>query len=161
MRQRLLGMATFTLLTCAALATPAYAQYDYGVRAGISGQPDQVFLGVHLDTPSLGHVTTFRPNVEVGFGGNTSRFGSDVILLTVNLELVHWMPLPNTPWKLYAGGGAGANFLHNGDANLFNNGLTPGVNVVFGLQHEKGLFAEITSGIQPNVKIAVGYVLKK
>ena len=140
-----LGLAVALMLP----AAPASAQVTFGPRGGVSGDPDQFFLGAHLDSPDLGHRVTFRPNFEIGFG-------SDVTLLTVNLELVHWMPLAKSRWQLYAGGGLGTNFWID-DVDKTMSGV---LNAVFGLQHDAGPFAEMKVGMEPRVKITVGYSMK-
>jgi hypothetical protein len=146
MTERVWLRAVLVAAALTAPAAPVFAQVTFGPRGGVSGEPDQVFLGAHIETPDLGHRVTFRPNFEVGFG-------SDVTLLTANLELVHWMPLPNSRWQLYAGGGIGTNFWID-DVDKVMSGV---LNAVFGLQHDAGLFAEMKVGMQPRVKIMVGY----
>lgn len=140
-----LGLVAALLLT----AQPAAAQVNFGVRGGLSGGPDQFFVGGHVESADLGHRTTFRPNFEAGFG-------DDITLLTVNLELVHWMPLKGSTWQAYAGGGVGTNIWMDEGAKFMYGTL----NVVFGVQHDKGLFAEMKVGIEPSVKLTVGYTLK-
>lgn len=139
-------IVTATLLVPAATA---FAQVTFGPRGGVSGEPDQVVLGAHIESPDLGHRVTFRPNFDVGFL-------SDVTLLTVNLELVHWMPLAKSRWQLYAGGGLGTNVWIADDDKRFYGVL----NAVFGLQHDAGLFAEMRVGMEPRVKIMAGYSMK-
>ena len=130
-------------------AAPAFAQVTFGPRGGVSGEPDQVVLGAHIESPDLGHRVTFRPNFDVGFL-------SDVTLLTVNLELVHWMPLAKSRWQLYAGGGLGTNvWIADDEKRLYGV-----LNAVFGLQHDAGLFAEMRVGMEPRVKIMAGYSMK-
>ncbi len=127
----------------------AFAQVSFGPRGGGSGDPDQWHLGGHIESGDLGHRVTFRPNVEVGFG-------SDVTLITANLELVHYMPLKNSRWQVYAGGGIGTNFWLDDEDNTMSGVF----NVVFGLQHDAGLFAEMKVGMEPSVKLTVGYSMK-
>jgi hypothetical protein len=114
----------------------------------LTAQPAAAQVG-HVESADLGHRTTFRPNFEAGFG-------DDVTLLTVNLELVHWMPLKGSTWQAYAGGGVGTNIWMDEGATFMYGTL----NVVFGVQHDKGLFAEMKVGIEPSVKLTVGYTLK-
>ena len=130
-------------------ANAAAAQVSFGPRGGYSGNPDQFFIGGHIETGDLGHRVTFRPNVEVGFGDEQT-------LVTVNLELVHWMPIKNSRWQVYAGGGVGANFL----IDDFDKTTTGGLNVLIGLQHDIGFFTEMKVGIDPGVKLTVGYSMK-
>jgi hypothetical protein len=51
-----------------AVAAPAAAQWEPGVRAGVSADPDQFYFGGHVETRPLIDRLSFRPNVEVGFG---------------------------------------------------------------------------------------------
>ncbi len=129
-----------------------HTQSTLGVRAGASGGPEQFFVGAHVETPNLGHNTTLRPNAEIGFG-------SDVTLVAVNLDLVHWSRIPNTPWRVYAGGGVGTNLIFDDFED--DDILDGNVNAVIGLQHTSGLYAEMRVGMSPGVKVAVGYVLRK
>jgi hypothetical protein len=139
------GMLMIVVLT----AAPALAQVSFGPRAGLSGNPDQFFVGAHVESMDLGHRTTFRPNVEAGFG-------DDVTLVTVDLDLVHWMPLKNSRWQVYAGGGIGTNFAIADEAKDMYGAL----HIVFGVQHDRGLFGEMKVGTDPGVKLAVGYSMK-
>jgi hypothetical protein len=129
-----------------------HTQSTLGARAGASGGPEQFFVGAHVETPSLGHNVTFRPNAEIGFG-------SDLTLLAVNLDLVHWSRIPNTEWRVYAGGGVGTNLIF--DDFDENDILDGNVNAVIGVQHTSGLYAEMRVGMTPGVKVAVGYVIRK
>jgi hypothetical protein len=139
-------------------AAPASAQNvphttaTLGVRGGASGNPEQGFVGVHVETPNLGHNTTLRPAADLGFG-------NDLTLLSVNLDLVHWSLIPNTTWRVYAGGGVGANLAFD---DLDGNDILEGnVNAVIGVQHTSGVYAEIRVGISPGVKVAAGYVIRR
>src|SRR5688500_16856300 len=80
------------------LAAPAHAQMGYGVRAGLSADPGQVFFGGHVETRPVFDKLTFRPNAELGFGDN-------ITLFTANFEFVYPIELQNKPMRLYVGGG--------------------------------------------------------
>ena len=146
-RACVLGLVLLAVLLFA--AQPAAAQVNFGIRGGLSGGPDQFFVGGHVESADLGHRTTFRPNFEAGFG-------DAVTLMTINLELVHWMPLKGSAWQAYAGGGVGTNFWLTKDEKT----MYGAANIVFGVQHTKGLFAEMKVGTEPSVKLTVGYMLK-
>ena len=142
--------------------TPASAQdgkmdpreAHFGVRGGVSGFPDQFVVGGHVDAPWFHFKTSFRPSVEAGFGGD-----EDTTLISVNLDLVHWMPFENSSWSgwnMYAGAGVGSNFeFFHGEKEFFGN-----LSAVFGFQNSGGLFVEMRVGMRPSAKIVVGYVLK-
>jgi hypothetical protein len=155
MIRRVLVVALGVVLAGAASAQAQnvpHTQSTLGARAGASGGPEQFFVGAHVETPSLGHNVTFRPNAEIGFG-------SDLTLLAVNLDLVHWSRIPNTEWRVYAGGGVATNLIF--DDFDENDILDGNVNAVIGVQHTSGLYAEMRVGMTPGVKVAVGYVILK
>ena len=52
------------------------------IRAGISVDPDQFFVGGHYETGPLVDRLHFKPNIEVGFG-------DDITLVGVNFEFVY------------------------------------------------------------------------
>jgi hypothetical protein len=132
------------------MAASAQAQ-EYGVRAGVSADPDQFVFGGHLETAPLIERLSFRPNVEAGVG-------DDVTTLGLNFELVYSIPLDQQPWRLYFGGGPAANiYWHDG-----NSDVGGGFNVVFGVQHSRGLFTEFKVGAidSPDLKFLVGFAFK-
>ena len=135
-----------------ACAAPAHAQI-LGVRAGVSADPDQFFIGGHIETPRLGEAkkASLRPNLEIGFGDDTT-------VVAGNLELVYWVPLPDSTWQLYFGGGPAVNYIHND----FDDHAHGGFNMLVGFQAASGLFIEMKVGVQnsPGLKGTVGYVFK-
>ena len=141
----LLFLAALTLV-----ATPAYAQAGYGVRAGVSGDPDQFFFGGHIETRPIARNLTFRPNVEIGVGDGLT-------LVALNIEFAYRLPIDSTNWRIYAGGGPAANIYSNGDTDMH-----PGFNLLIGGQHRRGLIVELKLGLidSPDVKFMVGWALK-
>ena len=131
-------------------ATPSFAQSHVGIRAGVSGDPDQFFFGGHIETSPLMRHVTFRPNVEVGIGDGLT-------LVALNLEFVYSIPLDRHPWRVYLGGGPAANIYSNGDTDV-----EPGFNFLVGAQHNRGLFVEFKIGAidSPDVKFTVGYAFR-
>ena len=73
-----------------------------GLRAGLSLDPDQFYIGGHIETAPLVERLVFRPNVEVGFG-------DDVTLVAFNFEFVWKFPRRRSEWGFYAGGGPALN----------------------------------------------------
>ena len=136
--------------TAHAQATPTQTQF--GVRAGVSGDPDQFFLGAHLETRPIFSKVTFRPNLEVGFGDNQT-------VTAINIEFVYSIPLKEHPWRVYFGGGPAAVIRHmdHGDTDF-----GPGFNFLIGMQHRGGFFGEIKLGAidSPEFKFAVGYACR-
>src|SRR5262245_48972653 len=106
LRDRLPRLFTLALL-CAAIvcaASPASAQ-TFGIRAGVSADPDQFYFGGHLETRPLVDRLHFRPNVEVGVG-------NDVTLVAVNFELAYKFRAQRA-WTPYAGAGPALNLYYS------------------------------------------------
>lgn len=151
--RRFVMVAIGTVMTL--LAAQSASAQDVGVRAGVSGEPDQFYVGVHLLTPHVFDQVHFRPNVELGFG-------QDQRLLALNLDLVYRAPIRRSDWAVLAGGGPGANVFmrdRNGDT-LTNTG--GGLNVLLGLEHAKGFFTELKVGLidSPSIKFGIGMTFK-
>jgi len=141
-----------------AIAAPAAAQSSVGVRAGLSGDPDQFVFGGHYESDELIDRVTFRPNAEIGVGDNQ-------VVFAINLEFAYSIPLQNRDWRLYAGGGPAVNIRSFDDdhpGHAMDDDVGGGFNVILGIQHERGLFTEIKVGAMdsPSVKFVVGYVFQ-
>ena len=140
-------------LVVVVVPSPAEAQGP-GVRAGVSVDPDQFYVGGHYETGRLVDRLHFKPNIEIGFG-------DDITLTAINFEFVYKFPTPG-PWNLYAGGGPAINiysFDIDGDDDTETE---PGFNFLFGAEHARGLFFEIKIGIEdsPDLKFGVGYTFR-
>lgn len=139
-----IGLTFLLGLVC--FSTPAAAQ-DAGIRGGISVDPDQFYVGGHLETPPLVDRLYFRPNLEVGFG-------DDLTLLAANMEFVYKFTASRA-MNLYAGGGPALNiFMTDEDSDT-----EAGFNVLVGMETSKGLFFEFKIGAMdsPDLKFGVGY----
>lgn len=145
------------LMLTGLVAAPAAAQTGVGVRAGVSGDPDQFVFGGHFETQPLIENLTFRPNVEFGVG-------DDLTLAAINLEFAYWIPIEDTAWRLYFGGGPAVNF-YNFDDDRFGNRdseVEGGFNIMLGVQHQRGLFTELKIGAldSPDIKFVVGFAFR-
>ena len=139
-----IGLTFLLGLVC--FSTPAAAQ-DAGIRGGISVDPDQFYIGGHLETPPLVDHLYFRPNLEVGFG-------DDLTLLAANMEFVYKFTTSRA-MNLYAGGGPALNIFMTDD----DSDTEAGFNVLVGMETSKGLFFEFKIGVMdsPELKFGVGY----
>jgi hypothetical protein len=134
------------LLGVVCFSTPAAAQ-DAGIRGGISVDPDQFYVGGHLETAPLIDRLYFRPNLEVGFG-------DDLTLIGANMEFVYKFTT-RRPMNLYAGAGPALNIFMNDD----DSDTEAGFNFLVGMETPKGLFFEFKVGAMdsPDLKFGVGY----
>jgi hypothetical protein len=149
--------AAFTLLAaawmlCAGPVTFAAAQDGPGLRAGVSADPDQFFIGGHYVTRPIWDRLRFQPNVEAGFG-------DDATVVAFNAEFGFWMRL-NAGWNAYFGGGPAVNVVSRDGKD--GTGVEPGVNVLAGIRYRSGLFFEMKVGAidSPEFKLAVGYTFR-
>jgi hypothetical protein len=150
-------LASALVLGAALVApAPAEAQGGFGVRAGVSADPDQFFVGLHYETEPMFDRLRFRPNAEIGFG-------DDLTLLALNAEFAYWLPVKARQWGVYVGGGPAMNVYifdeehpRRGDDDTE---IEPGLNFLFGVQHRQGFFTELKIGAidSPDFKFTVGY----
>jgi hypothetical protein len=151
------ALALALVLTCAAGA--AQAQSTWGLRGGMTIDPDQVHIGAHLNAGELFTDGWFIPNVEIGFG-------DDLTLVALNPELVYKFDRRNrSHWGFYVGGGLGLNF-YSWDDNgspRDNSETEVGVNFLGGMSRRLAagneLFLEMKLGAadSPDIKFTVGF----
>jgi hypothetical protein len=139
------------VLILVVVASPAAAQAP-GVRAGVSVDPDQVYLGGHYETGPLVDRLHFKPNLEVGFGDDLTHIG-------INFEFVYKFST-GSPWDLYAGGGPAINIYRFDDID--ESETEGGLNLLFGIEHARGLFFEVKVGTldSPDLKFGVGWTFR-
>ncbi len=151
---RLLAVPAVALALLAATPSAALAQMGagFGVRAGVSANPDQFCFGAHYDTGPLFDRLSFRPNVEVGLGDG-------VTTVAANFEFAYWIPIRTKPWGMYAGGGPALNVFRYDQEHGNGTDAEPGFNLLIGLAHRQGFFAEAKLGLidSPEAKFTVGY----
>ncbi len=155
--KRILLCALFAI---AAGAATASAETAWGLRGGITFDPDQVHVGAHMLAGELFEDGYFLPNVEVGFGDHMT-------IIAVNPELVYkFTKRSSTPWGFYIGGGLGINFVswdddyfyseHDSDTDL-------GLNILGGMSRKlsdgNDFFVELKLGLSdsPDGKITAGF----
>jgi len=137
---------------CWLIPATAAAQIDPGVRAGLSIDPDQFYIGGHIETKPLVERLVFRPNVEVGFG-------DDVTLAAFNFEFAWKFSRGRSDWGFYAGGGPGVN-LYQFDGP--GDDTEVGFNIMAGVENRSGLFFEFKLGVadSPDFKFGVGFTFR-
>ncbi|MGH3164659.1 MAG: hypothetical protein ACRDN0_02050 [Trebonia sp.] len=151
--RRMTALAAGALLVLLAMSGTASAQnLGPGAEVGISGGPNQFYIGGNYTTPSIAGYVQFRPNVEIGFGNSQT-------LLAVNFDFIH-----NTPVKkkhhvsVYYG--AGPSF--NTSFTTGTNSTGGGFDVLVGATSGK-FFGEVKLGVgnSPTVKVGIGYSFGK
>jgi hypothetical protein len=151
---RCLAAAIVAAVLLVAAPSPAAPQLGagFGVRAGVSADPDQFHFGLHYDTGPLFERLSFRPNVEVGLG-------NDVTTVAANFEFAYWFPLRRRPWGVYVGGGPALVVFRYDDRFGGGTDAKPGFNLLVGVAHSHGFFTEAKLGLidSPEAKFTVGY----
>ncbi|MGA1864883.1 MAG: hypothetical protein ACMUHX_07465 [bacterium] len=147
----------------AGFATKAMAQgmsgirwEGWGVRAGLSSDPDQVYAGVHFNLGEFVKDVRFRPTMELGFG-------DDQTVLQVLAE-VHYVFSKFRVWTPYLGGGLGLTYInydddHPKDDSDTDISLNPIGGIETTLKQGMKLFFELKSGLpdkDPDIKLGVG-----
>lgn len=142
---------SFLLVALFVFTGSALAQ-DGGVRGGLTVDPDQFYIGGHLETSPLIDRLHFRPNVEVGFG-------DDLTLIAANMEFVYKFPKRGN-WGLYAGGGPALNIYMVDGAD--DTDTDAGLNLLAGFENSSGLFFEFKLGVvdSPDFKFGVGWTFR-
>ncbi len=128
----------------------------FGVRAGLSFDPDQFHVGAHAEVYEFTEDLTLVPNVEIGFGDeiNLYAFNAEVVYSFYSADLGGFTP--------YAGAGLGFNYL-DFDADAFDSESKLVLNMLAGisktLDTDKELFFEVKIGPSdwtPDMKLTAG-----
>jgi hypothetical protein len=130
------------------------AQTGFGLRAGVTADPDQFHFGAHFASDPFVDKLTFRPNLEIGVG-------SSVTTVTANLEFAYKIPISNHPLSAYIGAGPAFDFYKfNGKRTDSETG--GGFNILLGLEHQRGFFGEAKVGAMdsPSFKFTIGYTFQ-
>jgi hypothetical protein len=128
----------------------------WGIRAGLSSDPDQVYGGVHFNLGKFTKDVRFRPSVEVGFGDDRT--------LVQMLAEVHYVFSQFQALKPYAGAGVGLTYVNYDDDHPRDGSDTGGsLNAIGGVETElkqgMTLFFELKVGLahdDPDIKFGVG-----
>jgi hypothetical protein len=129
----------------------AGAQTRFGLRAGVTANPDQFHFGPHFVTDPLIGNLTFRPNLEIGVG-------SGVTTVAGNVEFAYGIPVAKTDASVYIGAGPALNVYHLRSDTHTGGGF----NILVGVEHKNGLFGEIKVGAfdSPDFKFSVGFTFQ-
>jgi hypothetical protein len=154
-RTVVLSAVAWVFLTSFPCAASAQTRSGFGVRAGVGANPDQFHFGAHYDTGPLFDRLSFRPNLEVGVG-------DDVTTIAANFEFAYWIPIKRKPWAVYVGGGPALVISSFDEGHGSDTQTEPGFNLLVGLGHSRGFFAEAKLGLidSPEAKFTVGYTWK-
>jgi opacity protein-like surface antigen len=128
----------------------------WGVRTGLSSDPDQVYGGIHFNLGEFAKDVRFRPSMELGFG--------DDLVLVQMLAEVHYVFSNVQVWKPYLGGGLGLTYVnydngHFGDDSETDVSLNPIGGIETMLNQGIKFFFELKLGLaddDPDIKFGIG-----
>jgi opacity protein-like surface antigen len=161
--KKFIYLTVIIMLISAGFATKAMAQEEseirfdgWGIRLGLSSEPDQVYGGIHFNLGEFAKDVRFRPTVELGFG-------DDQTVLQMLTE-VHYVFSKFRAWKPYLGGGLGLTYVnfygdHSGDTSDTEASLNAIGGVETELNQGKKFFFEFKLGLShddPDIKFGVG-----
>lgn len=137
---------------------PTNAGAAWGLRGGVTFEPDQVHVGAHMEAGELFTNGIFLPNIEVGFSDNMTLFA-------FNPELVYrFTTRSRSHWGFYIGAGLGVNVV-NRDAEgpwQDDSDTDLGMNILGGMSRNLSsgneFFLELKLGVadSPDAKITAG-----
>jgi hypothetical protein len=137
-------------------AVPAFAQdisyRGWGVRAGVSDDPDQFVVGVQFDMGRFLDALRFRPAVDLGFG-------DDHTILS-GIVPVHWVWNLESRLDAYAGGGVTLSWIDRDLPRRDDSEFEIGPVLVGGLEwpvgaSQAGLELAVQGGDLPDAKLVV------
>ncbi len=139
-------MKRIILLTIALclVASAAFAG-GFGVRGGYTFSPDQFHVGGHYNVGQIFEPMRLVPNIEIGFGDNSTFWA-------LNADLI-W-DIPESAFSI--GGEIGLNIVDHDNAGS-NSDL--GLSILGDYRFNEKFMGEVKLGLSdsPDVKLTVGY----
>jgi hypothetical protein len=153
---RAVAVGLAVLLGAVVAASSARAETSIGLRGGLSIDPDQFLIGLHIQPPAVGRNLYIVPNADVGFG-------DDIFSLSFNGDLQYQFAGGETV-RPYAGGGLS---LYYYDVDRGGSDTEFGVNALGGLLFDRRsgppVFLEMKLGLTdrtPDWKFLVGLMFR-
>jgi hypothetical protein len=146
----LTGIVFFISLVVASSA----AAGGIGPRVGLTGDPDQVHVGLHVHAGNLAPNFAFVPSFDVGIG-------DEIVLFSVNFDF-KYVFATQTRWRPYAGVGPALHVLNRDNAS---DDTEVGLGFIGGLQtptRSGSFFGEMRLGLvdSPDFKFTVGWAFR-
>jgi hypothetical protein len=146
--------AALGLVPAAAEAQSDIGVRRVGIRGGVTVDPDQGHIGVHVNAGNFAPKVRFQPSFEVGFG-------SDRVVGMIHVDAFY--TFESSGWSPYLGGGLGIGIIsrdrgrNDGDDDI---NVEAGVNLVGGFEwgaaNKYLLEARVGIGDIPDFKLTVG-----
>jgi hypothetical protein len=150
---RVVGLALLGTLTAAvtASAQQPLGFRSWGLRGGVTIDPDQVHVGVHINAGEFAPHVRFQPSFEVGFG-------NDVIVGAINIDALY--TFRKRSWRPYLGGGLGLALVDSSGMRRDDFNVEAGLNLIGGFEWgPRGRYLlELCAGVGdiPSLKVTAG-----
>ena len=146
--------------TCTTLVSSAAFAQGVGFQGGMTINPEQVYVGTHLELPLGSDQLVLRPAIDGGFG-------SGLRVAAIGAEIQYRIELGNSGWRLSQGFGPGvyvARFA-SGFADEETTDVSGAWTYAFGIVHEGGFFTEFKGGGSrsfsiPMLRIGAGFTIR-
>lgn len=146
--------------TCTTLVSSAAFAQGVGFQGGMTINPEQIYVGTHVELPLGSDQLVLRPAIDGGFG-------SGLRVAAIGAELQYRIELGNSGWRLSQGFGPGvyvARFA-SGFANEEATEVSGAWTYAFGIVHEGGFFTEFKGGGSrsfaiPMLRIGAGFTIR-
>ena len=146
--------------TCTTLVSSAAFAQGVGFQGGMTVNPEQVYVGTHVELPLGSDRIVLRPAIDGGFG-------SGLRVAAIGAELQYRIELGNSGWRLSQGFGPGvyvARFA-SGFADEEATDVSGAWTYAFGIVHEGGFFTELKGGGSrsftiPMLRIGAGFTIR-
>jgi hypothetical protein len=142
------------------LAASAASAQGIGFQSGLTLNPEQIYVGTHVELPLGSDQLILRPAIDGGFG-------SDLRVAAIGAEIQYRVDLGNSGWRLSQGFGPGVYIARfaNGFEGEETTDLSGAWTYAFGLVHEGGFFTELKGGgsrsfVIPTLRIGVGFTIR-
>ena len=142
------------------LAAPAAYAQGIGFQGGLTLNPEQVYVGTHIELPLGSDQLVLRPAIDGGFGSNLR-------VAAIGAEFQYRIDLGNSGWRLSQGFGPSIYIgritgpFRDEEARDVSGAWT----YAFGVVHEGGFFTEFKGGGSrgfaiPMLRIGAGFTIR-
>ena len=149
-RTRTMVAALGSMASLAIAQGPAHA-VGVGPRLGLTADPDQLHMGLHMHLADMTPRVSFEPSADLGVG-------SDIEVLSFNFDIRYRFSIRNSSWSPYLGAGPALHWVnYDGD-----DSSEVGLGFFGGMQtrlRTSTFFTEMRLGLvdSPDLKFTVGW----
>ena len=142
------------------LATSVALAQGIGFQGGLTLNPEQVYVGTHIELPLGSDQLVLRPAIDGGFGSNLR-------VAAIGAEFQYRIELGNSGWRLSQGFGPSVYIARIGSALRDEEArdVSGAWTYAFGVVHEGGFFTEFKGGGSrgfaiPMLRIGAGFTIR-